>query len=362
MRHRFHSICPYFAMFPESFAEEWIDRLTSKGALVADPFSGRGTTSFQALLMGRDAVACDVNDVAYCVSRAKTNAPPFDQVLGRIQALHASFDALREPPEIDHLPEFFRYAFSPPTLRQVLFLRSTLRWANSDIDAMVAALTLGVLHGESHKTVNCLSNRMPRTISTKPAYSVRYWQENGLLPENRDAFEVLARVARFRYVSRRPRRKAQILHTDMRRLPAAMAERRADLILTSPPYLDVTRFEEDQWLRLWFLGREAKPTYSSVSKDDRHHSEKRYWDFMADMWSSIANVLKPRRNVVIRIGARAIDPQEMPERLLAAAENCGRRVGVVSHAVGDLANRQTNSFSRGSTGCKVEVDIHFSMK
>ncbi len=54
MRHRFHSICPYFAMFPESFPEKWIDKLTNPGDTVFDPFSGRGTTPFQALLMNRE--------------------------------------------------------------------------------------------------------------------------------------------------------------------------------------------------------------------------------------------------------------------------------------------------------------------
>ena len=34
MRHRFHALCPYFAMFPESFVETWIDRLTKPGDLV----------------------------------------------------------------------------------------------------------------------------------------------------------------------------------------------------------------------------------------------------------------------------------------------------------------------------------------
>ena len=34
MRHRFHSICPYFAMFPESFAETWISNLTKRGDTV----------------------------------------------------------------------------------------------------------------------------------------------------------------------------------------------------------------------------------------------------------------------------------------------------------------------------------------
>src|SRR5438094_3969623 len=75
MRNRFHSLCPYFAMFPESFAESWIDRVTKPGDVVLDPFSGRGTTAFQSLLMNRRAVASDVNDVAYCLTKAKTCAP-----------------------------------------------------------------------------------------------------------------------------------------------------------------------------------------------------------------------------------------------------------------------------------------------
>ena len=72
-RHRFHSLCPYFAMFPERFAETWISRLTKPGDRVLDPFCGRGTTPFQSVLMGREAIACDINPVASCVSKAKTN-------------------------------------------------------------------------------------------------------------------------------------------------------------------------------------------------------------------------------------------------------------------------------------------------
>ena len=59
MRNRFLSLCPYFAMFPESFAETWIERLTSPGQVVLDPFCGRGTTPFQAVLMNRRAIGVD---------------------------------------------------------------------------------------------------------------------------------------------------------------------------------------------------------------------------------------------------------------------------------------------------------------
>ena len=61
-------------MFPESFPERWIGELTRRGDYVLDPFSGRGTTALSALLMERRAVATDVNDVAFCLTKAKTGA------------------------------------------------------------------------------------------------------------------------------------------------------------------------------------------------------------------------------------------------------------------------------------------------
>src|SRR3990172_1169324 len=64
MRNRLHSICPYFAMFPETFAQKHIEKFTEPGDYVYDPFSGRGTTLLQALLMNRRAAASDINPVA----------------------------------------------------------------------------------------------------------------------------------------------------------------------------------------------------------------------------------------------------------------------------------------------------------
>src|SRR2546425_560742 len=93
MRHRFHALCPYFAMFPETFVEKWVDRLTKRGDVVLDPFCGRGTAPFQALLMERNAVGCDINPVAYCVTSAKTNAPRASAVRRRITQLEKQFNA-----------------------------------------------------------------------------------------------------------------------------------------------------------------------------------------------------------------------------------------------------------------------------
>src|SRR5690348_13615688 len=75
MRNPLHSLCPYFAMFPQQFARHHIEKFSEPGDYVLDPFSGRGTTLLEALLSARQAAAMDINPVAFCISAAKANVP-----------------------------------------------------------------------------------------------------------------------------------------------------------------------------------------------------------------------------------------------------------------------------------------------
>ena len=235
-RNRFHSLCPYFAMFPESFVETWVERLTKPSQVVLDPFCGRGTTPFQSLLMGRRAIGCDVNPVAYCISRAKTRRISAAAVRRRVTQLESQFNPDEWEASRRRLPEFFRVAFSPLTLRQVLFLRQHLEWRRNPSDCMIAALLLGCLHGESNKSPSYLSNQMPRTISTKPGYSVRYWIKHGFTAPRRDAFELARKMITFRYESALPGGHAEIVNEDMRNLPITLGKRRKiGCVITSPP-------------------------------------------------------------------------------------------------------------------------------
>ena len=363
MRHRFHALCPYFAMFPETFVETWVERLTRPGDYILDPFCGRGTTPFQALLMGRRAVACDINPVAYCVTRAKTNAPSSVTVRCRLMSLERGFKPSAWEDDRKELPPFFQWAYSPSTLRQVVYLRSRLRWRESDVDCFIAALILGSLHGERTVSPSYLSNQMPRTISTKPAYSIKFWKERRLRPPVRDVFDVLQRRLDYRYESEPPNGRAVVLEMDMRELPRArhMLPRRIVCVITSPPYRDVTSCEEDQWLRLWFLGEPPHPTYRKISKDDRHENPAAYWRMVADMWRTLGLILAPKADVVVRLGGKGFPPEHLVEALSASSVVSRRRVRLVSHEVSKIKNRQTDAFRPGSKGCILEVDCHYRM-
>ena len=361
MRHRFHAICPYFAMFPEAFVEKWVSRLTRPGELVLDPFCGRGTTPFQAILMERNAIGVDTNPVAFCVSRAKTSAPAASSVLRRLSLLEREFNASEWEGERRSLPDFFRVAYAAPTLRQLLYLRCRLRWRRSRVDCMIAALVLGALHGECDRSSSYLSNQMPRTISTKPAYSIRFWRERGLRPPRRDTFALLRDKTEYRYVTGVPESQADIWNDDMRNLPRLKSQFRGKVkcVVTSPPYLDTTDVEEDQWLRLWFLGGAAAPSRNRYSVDCRHRTSDSYWLMIVDMWRSLGRVVAPRGNIVIRIGARGINPERLRMQLVGSAKASKRRVRLAHHEVSELRRRQTDAFRPGSRGCRVELDCRF---
>jgi hypothetical protein len=152
-RHPLHSLCPNFAMLPEDFVERQVLAHTKPGETVFDPFCGRGTTVFQSLLMNRPSAGIDINPVAACVAGAKADPPNLIAILQHIDELERSFDRRSNKFKIPN--RFFECCFHAKTLQQILFLRQELAWHTNKVDRFVAAITLGALHGESHRSQRC---------------------------------------------------------------------------------------------------------------------------------------------------------------------------------------------------------------
>lgn len=362
MRHRFHSICPYFAMFPETFVEKHLAASPYQG-MVFDPFCGRGTSVFQAMLSGRSAAGSDVNDVALCISGAKCQPPTLRRAINRLNELEADFARVSERQWPEALDTFFSYCFSPGTLEQVKFLRASLNWKRKKEDRFIAAVALGALHGESHRSPNYFSNRMPRTISTKPVYSVNWWKMKRLRAPKRDAFKIIRDRIFYRFSTLPPIGEGYVVRSDVREVGFRLAkfEGRVTDIITSPPYLDTTNYNEDQWLRLWFLGSDAKSQYARG--DNRHTSSDEYWDFMADAWEGVAPLLARRARIVVRIGGRLVKQEEARERLIDTLEQgLGRRVELLDSGISTTIKRsQANTFRGNKVRRALEHDFCFAV-
>lgn len=358
-RHRFHSICPYFAMFPEAFVRRYVLAWSKREDVVLDPFSGRGTTVFESLLNGRKGIGCDSNPVAACLSQAKANSPQLGTILTRISELQKKCRRFSSSgPETTD--EFFTTCFHENTLQQLLFLKKKLEWRTSRVDCFIAALALGCLHGESHRTEACFSNRMPRTISTKPGYSVRWWRKNKCLPPNRDVYPILAAAAAYRYASPLPPLNGKVVECDVRTVGSHLRsfKERVGLVITSPPYMDITDYHEDQWLRLWFLGGLMRPA-AGQGRDDRHRIVENYWRFLSEAWQGIAPLLNDFSQIVIRIGGTRLGPDELREGLAASLRTTGYKIRLREYRQSDIKNGQKRIFSP-SAPAGVEHDFRFS--
>jgi hypothetical protein len=297
-------MCPYFAMFPAPFVRKYLEELTKPGELVLDPFSGRGTTLLESLLAGREAIACDINPVAYCITAAKAQTPSLESVELELRSLQDRYGLWNTELE---LPSFFHRCFHPATLRQLVYLRVALNWRDNPIHTFIAALILGTLHGEMNRSTRYLSNQMPRTISSKPGYSIRYWRKRDMWPPRRDVFARLGQEAAFRLRDGGPERFGRAALGDSRALSALFPRtHNVKAVITSPPYFDITSFEEDQWLRLWFLGGPDSPQRGVVSRDDRHTQEADYWSFLTAVWMGVEPLMQPEGWIVCRIGAKAV--------------------------------------------------------
>ncbi|MGB6688766.1 MAG: DNA methyltransferase [Terracidiphilus sp.] len=360
-RHRFHSICPYFAMFPEAFVRRYVLAWSKRGDVVLDPFSGRGTTIFESLVNGRKAIGCDTNPVAVCLSKAKADPPKLQEILARLADLEkGSIRFTSKKAEV--ADEFFTVCFHEETLRQLLFLRGKLEWRKSRVDCFIAALALGCLHGESHRTELCFSNRMPRTISTKPAYSVRWWRRNECVPPKRNVFSILQAAADYRYQSPAPAIKGRVVEGDVRKASTMLRSYRekVKLVITSAPYLDITDYHEDQWLRLWFLGGPMRPI-SGQARDNRHRVIEAYWQFLREAWAGIVPLLQASAQIVVRIGGTRLGQEELQVGLLESLNSTGSSFELLESSQSDIKNGQARMFSAGDPKRSVEYDFRFRL-
>lgn len=362
MRHRFHAICPYFAMFPETFVADQLATTPFRG-VVFDPFCGRGTTVFESLIRDRDAAGCDVHPVAACIAGAKSDPPHRSEVLQRLSLLEEESRSYEAPKVTDSLAEFFELCFEPRTLNEIFFLRESLDWKHDRTDRFIAALSLGSLHGESHRTPNCFSNRMPRTISTKPQYSVRWWRSRGLRPPRRDVFGILRYMADYRFASEPPGRRGEVKLADAREAGVHFRHLAGSVtdVITSPPYLDTTNYREDQWLRLWFLGEPA--TDRQPAADGRHYCASKYENFLTEAWAGLAPLLASEVRLMIRMGGRKLTKETARTTLeTSLGAGLGRTISLVGDGVSSrIRGTQANAFRGGRPSRAVEHDFCFQV-
>jgi site-specific DNA-methyltransferase (adenine-specific) len=320
-----HTMCSYHGMFPAKLAHYFIQRYTRPGDVVLDPFSGRGTVALQARAEGRRSISNDLSPLAYVLTHAKAKAPAYETVLDYLARLEKRYRKSRtEPVGVSADIEMLYHA---TTLRQLVFLRDFLlgkpftEWSAEQ--TMIAGSLAGIMHGSFRRdgTSQYLSISMPNTFSMSPTYVEKFIDEKGLDKPPQDVFERLRdKLARI-YLDAVEGPEGQVFHEDAAQLMlgGSIPAKSVDLVVTSPPYLQVVNYGTANWIRLWLMGvdevgRERGTGRRNLDKTlDHRHTYDSYREFMTRTLQGIQRVLKPNGVAAIVIGDVA-KPSEKPAK------------------------------------------------
>ena len=246
--HSLHEVS-YRACFKPQLAGFFIERFSRKGDLVYDPFMGRGTTVLEAALRGRCAWGNDLNPVCARLIEPRLNPPSPFEVRARLQVALPLL-----PIENEELLAFYH----PQTLGEIEAWRRyfALRRTENQFDAvdgwieMVACSRLSG-HSPGFFSVYTLPPNQAVSVASQRKINANRKQT----PPMRDTRALIWRkTTQLLGDASRPALLSHRVTSGCASQRFPLERRNVDLILTSPPFLNVVDYRADNWLRAWFLG------------------------------------------------------------------------------------------------------------
>ncbi|MBM3552544.1 MAG: site-specific DNA-methyltransferase [Alphaproteobacteria bacterium] len=289
--HPLHEIS-YRACFKPQLPAFFIDRLTQPGEVVCDPFMGRGTSVLQAAFTGRKPIGSDANPLSLLLTRPRLRPP----ALGEIEARLAAAPWGRGEIDRNDLLAFYHFE----TLSQICALRHYLFARENDggldaVDDWIRMVALNRLTGHSPGFFSVYTMPPNQAVSIKAQLKIN--ARRAQTPPQRDIAELIYKKSRALLADGAPLAgDAELAVADAARL-THIADATVDLVVTSPPFLDVVDYRGDNWLRNWFAGIDAEGFRLSQLRAPED------WSAMTRaVFEELARVVKPGGHVAYEVG------------------------------------------------------------
>ncbi len=318
--HPLHKMVSRIGSFPPALAHWFIIKFSRPGDVILDPFSGKGTAPLEACLTGRIGIGNDLAPDAFVVTHAKVRPATLSEIYEWIRVARASIKRSAIHIDLDEVPDEVKVFYHKETLKQILLVRRYLLDKFDNISTFIKGLMLGILHGpcEYHLSVKC-----SHSFSMSPNYIKKYVRKNKLKKPKRDVFECLVKKALRVLAEGIPPVRGLAFNNDAKKLP--LDDDSVDLIITSPPYLNVLTTAWDNWLRLWFLNHDYKDVEKKLAQTS---SLSIYLNHMKDFLGEFYRVLKQNKACVVVLGDMKARVKNGKERsLVDAVSEVGESIG-----------------------------------
>lgn len=292
----------YRACFKPQLPEFFIERFSELGDLIYDPFAGRGTTAIQSAFMGRRIASNDINPLSTIYARSRLFVPTPEELDDRLQEIPRVSNSKSD---ID-LSMFFE----PKTLTELLAMRRYFAERKAlglfdSLDEWIQMVALSRLTGHSPGFFSVYT--LPPNQAVSAQRQVKINKDRNQVPEYRDTHKLIVKKSR--------QLTKGLSHVDVEKLALAGKTARfsnslashtpnietesVSLTVTSPPFLDVVQYADDNWLRAWF----AEIDMAEISGQITMSKTVEEWSVsMSQVFAELFRVTKPNGIVAFEVG------------------------------------------------------------
>ena len=342
--HSIHEIS-YRACYKPQLPAYFIQKFCKPESVVYDPFMGRGTTLIEAQLHGHKVIGNDINPLSKVLTSPRLNPPMLTNIEKRLSEVDLSNDA-----EID--PDLLVF-FHEDTLSEIYGWRTYFQQEQLDtVDAWLQMVACSRLTGHSSGFFSVFT--LPPNLAASIASQRKINEKRNQKPEYRDTKALIYRKSKQLLRHNLPDhywRDDVVLLTESADNTPQIPDESVDLVVTSPPFLDIVDYEQDNWLRMWFcnIEIEAGKIWQLKSLED-------WVARMKDVLVELHRILKGTGKIAFEVGevrngeiflenavAKAsVDAGFVPEKLMINTQHFTKTAncwGVSNNKKGTNSNR-----------------------
>ena len=332
----------YRACFKPQLPQYFIDRYSQEGDIVLDPFMGRGTTPLQASLSNRVAYGSDINPLSEMLTSPRLSPPT-------IMSIVEQFQQIPNNAEIKKNDEDLLIFYHPNTLKHLLSLK---RWfinrektgKLSMEDKWIRMVVMNRLSGHSSGFLSVKTMPPNQTISIEQQRKIN--QKHNRMPEEKNILDIILKKSKSLLRSgcfpllfshqQHKLRCCNVINLDY------IDDSEVDLMITSPPFMNIVDYAKDNWLRCWFAGIDV----NKIEFDDYHSSTDAWENFVKNVFVELSRVIKSNGYAIFEVG-------ELQKNSIKLEENVARAIKELPFVIEEiLVNKQEFTKTSNCWGVK----------
>ncbi|HWP82067.1 MAG TPA: DNA methyltransferase [Bacteroidota bacterium] len=313
----------YRACFKPQLPRFFIERFSNPGDLIYDPFMGRGTTVIEAALLGRMVVGNDANPLGTILTKPRLSIPEIQQVQERLESI-----SLAAAPSFSPKLAMF---YHPKTEAEITALRDYLgnrkREGREDaIDEWIRMVATNRLTGHSKGFFSVYT--LPPNQAASARRQIKINEKLRQKPEYRSVKDLTLRKTKSLLRSVTEEQRTILAFAGERALflcnqawdTPEIKSNSVQLTVTSPPFLDIVNYVEDNWLRCWFNDIEPRHVAQRITMS---RSLEQWSESMSAVFRELYRVTQPRGFVAFEVGEIRRKSIRLEDIVIPIGENAG---------------------------------------